>query len=105
MSCVIYNQNTEEMKLDYNLNINDFKKAMFEQFKKRYFFAIFIYIPFSLLIGFLFVKKEFNWNRFLISFVVFFIFSMATMVIPDFLKHTKIVKSLNSNPNFFGKKT
>ncbi|OCB68765.1 hypothetical protein B0A79_22015 [Flavobacterium piscis] len=27
------------------------------------------------------------------------------MIIPDFLKHTKIVKSLNSNPKFFGKKT
>ena len=102
---VPYYQNTTEMKLDYNLDINDFKKAMLEQFKKRYFFAIFIYIPFSLLISFLFVQKEFIWNRFLISFVVFFIFFMATMIIPDFLKHTKIVKSLNSNPKVFGKKT
>jgi hypothetical protein len=93
------------MKLDYNLNITDFKQAMFEQYKKRYFFAIFIYIPFSSLISFLFVQKEFSWNRFLISFAVFFIFFMATMIIPDFLKHTKIVKSLNSNPKFFGKKT
>ncbi|MBG6189065.1 hypothetical protein [Flavobacterium sp. CAN_S2] len=93
------------MKLEYNLNINDFEKAMLEQFKKRYFFAILIYTPFSLLISFLFVQKEFSWNRFLISFVVFLIFFMATMIIPDFVKHTKIVKSLNSNPKFFEKKT
>ena len=93
------------MKLDYNLNITDFKKAMFEQFKKRYFFAIIIYIPFSLLISFLFVQKEFSWNRFLITFMAFFIFFMTTMIIPDFLKHNKIVKSLNSNPKLFEKKT
>ena len=93
------------MKLEYNLNISDFKKAMIEQFKKRYFFAILIYIPFSLLISFLFVQKEFSWNRFSITFVVLFLIFMATIIIPDFLKHNKIIKSLKSNPKLFGKKT
>ncbi len=93
------------MKLEYNLNIDDFKKAMLEQFKKRYFSAILIHIPFSLLLSFLFVQKEFNWNRLLIAFVVFFIILMTSLIIPDFLKHNKILKSLNSNPKLFGKKT
>lgn len=85
--------------------MDDFKKAMLEQFKKRYFSAILIHIPFSLLLSFLFVQKEFNLNRLLIAFLVFFIILMTSLIIPDFLKHNKILKSLNSNPKLFEKKT
>jgi hypothetical protein len=93
------------MKLDYNLEISDYKKAMNEQFRKRYFFAIAMYIPFALLVSSIAFPKNFTWNKFWITSLALFVFFILLMIISDYVKHKQFVKALNIKPTLYGKKT
>ena len=94
------------MKINYTLNREDYKKADKELMTKRYIFLITYFSLFSVIVSYTFVYKNFNWSEFLFISAIFFFFALIGIsIIPDLIKHSKIKKLIDSQPNLLGEKS
>lgn len=94
------------MKINYTLDREDYKKADKELMTKRYIFLITYFSLVSVIVSYTFVYKDFNWSEFLfISFIFFFFALVVISIIPDLIKHSKIKKLIDSQPDLLGEKS
>lgn len=94
------------MKINYTLDREDYKKADKELMTKRYIFLITYFSLVSVIVSYTFVYKDFNWSEFLFISAVFFFFALIVIsIIPDLIKHSKIKKLIDSQPDLLGEKS
>lgn len=94
------------MKINYTLDREDYKKADKELMTKRYIFLITYFSLVSVIVSYTFVYKDFNWSEFLFISVIFFFFALIVIsIIPDLIKHSKIKKLIDSQPDLLGEKS
>ena len=94
------------MKINYTLDREDYKKADKELMTKRYIFLITYFSLVSVIVSYTFVYKDFNWSEFLFISAVFFYFALIVIsIIPDLIKHSKIKKLIDSQPDLLGEKS
>jgi len=94
------------LKINYTLDREDYKKADKELMTKRYIFLITYFSLVSVIVSYTFVYKDFNWSEFLFISVIFFFFALIVIsIIPDLIKHSKIKKLIDSQPNLLGEKS
>ena len=94
------------MKINYTLDREDYKKADKELMTKRYIFLITYFSLVSVIVSYIFVYKNFNWSEFLFISAIFFFFALVVIsIIPDLIKHSKIKKIIDSQPDLLGEKS
>ncbi|KIQ22366.1 hypothetical protein RT99_09300 [Flavobacterium sp. MEB061] len=94
------------MKINYTLDREDYKKAGTELITKRYIFLITYFSLVSVIVSYTFVYKDFNWSEFLFISAIFFFFALIVIsIIPDLIKHSKIKKLIDSQPDLLGEKS
>jgi len=94
------------LKINYTLDREDYKKADKELMTKRYIFLITYFSLVSVIVSYTFVYKDFNWSEFLFISAIFFFFALIVIsIIPDLIKHSKIKKLIDSQPNLLGEKS
>lgn len=94
------------MKINYTLDREDYKKADKELMTKRYIFLITYFSLVSVIVSYTFVYKDFNWSEFLFISAIFFFFALIVIsIIPDLIKHSKIKKLIDSQPDLLGEKS
>jgi len=94
------------LKINYTLDREDYKKADKELMTKRYIFLITYFSLVSVIVSYTFVYKDFNWSEFLFISAVFFFFALIVIsIIPDLIKHSKIKKLIDSQPDLLGEKS
>lgn len=94
------------MKINYTLDREDYKKADKELMTKRYMFLVTYFSLVSVIVSYIFVYKDFNWSEFLFISAIFFFFTLVVIsIIPDLIKHSKIKKLIDSQPDLLGEKS
>jgi hypothetical protein len=94
------------LKINYTLDREDYKKAGTELITKRYIFLITYFSLVSVIVSYTFVYKDFNWSEFLFISAIFFFFALIVIsIIPDLIKHSKIKKLIDSQPDLLGEKS
>lgn len=94
------------MKFDFELTVEDYKKASFKILKRNFLFAFIFFLVFSVFVSFLnYLEDRYKLANYLASYFSLLFIVLVMWIIPVYRNYKKSQKFVNSNSGLFGLKS